>query len=112
MNVTEQRPNIPNGASAAIRSARINDGAFEPCPLGVALNTYTIAVVVTFSGIAMDGISQYLGGGSMPIRSVLSALVLVFATVVLATLPAAAQIRATIEGHSLALASLEYSSDA
>jgi WD40 repeat protein len=37
--------------------------------------------------------------------------VLVFATVVLTTLPAAAQIRATLKGHSLALASLDYSPD-
>ncbi len=49
----------------------------------------------------------------MPIRCFQSALalVLVFATTTLAAVSAVAQARATLKGHTLALASIDYSPD-
>ena len=50
----------------------------------------------------------------MPIRCFRSAVavaLVLFAAAALATLPAVAQIRATLKGHSLALASIDYSPD-
>src|SRR5258705_13349242 len=49
----------------------------------------------------------------MPIRYFQSAIVLVllFATAAVGSLPAVAEIRATLKGHTLALASVDYSPD-